>query len=132
MPKITIEIMQGHTIEEKRDIAEAMCVVATHFFKVSPENILVRIDEIHSEDLFVNGNACNAQQALISRSFKEELFITLFYIEGRSIEVLRGFAKEMTEKLSGILRISGNSIFIHFIDMKKNELSRNGSLICDM
>jgi len=132
MPKITIEIMKGRTIEQKRDIAEAMCATATHYFKVSPENILMRIDEIDPEEFFINGNACKDRRTPPDHSCEEDLFITLFYVEGRSIEVLRGFAKEMTEKMSEMLGISGSGILIHFIDMRKDRLSRRGLLICDM
>ncbi len=132
MPKITMEMMKGHTIWQKRDVAEAMCVTATHFFKVLPENILMRIDEIDAEDYFINGNACDDPRAQAACSSSEELFITLFYIEGRSVEVLRGFAKEMTKKLSALLSIPENGIFMHFVDMKKQELSRGGLLLCDM
>jgi phenylpyruvate tautomerase PptA (4-oxalocrotonate tautomerase family) len=135
MPKFTIEILKGYTIEQKRNICRVICAEATKFFRVSPENILIRIDEIEEEDLFINGKRYNNDLSGVNQpnyARGAEVFVSVFYIEGRAIDVLRGFATRMTEKLKDAFGNSEINILLYFQEMKKGELSRGGVLLCDM
>ncbi|MEU1626508.1 tautomerase family protein [Streptomyces sp. NPDC020096] len=55
MPNITVEMLAGRTIEQRRKFAEAVTASAVDILKVRPESVRIRYDEHDKADYAKGG-----------------------------------------------------------------------------
>jgi len=51
MPNITVELLSGRTIEQRRDFAAAVTNAAVDILNAKPASVRIRFDEIEREDV---------------------------------------------------------------------------------
>ena len=105
-----MERIKENNIEQKRLIAKETCDSAVSFFKVSPQNVFLRIEEVNREDYSRNGEI---------RDLAPRLYV--LYAKPYPQEVIEGFTAEMAEKLSKMLTLAKKDIHIFFSEVKKDE-----------
>lgn len=55
MPNITIEMLAGRSVEQRRKFAEAVTSAAAEILKVRPESVRIRFDEHEKADYAKGG-----------------------------------------------------------------------------
>jgi 4-oxalocrotonate tautomerase len=57
--------------------------------------------------------------------------VTIELIEGRSVEQKRKLAKEITESITGTLKVDASSVSIIYHNMKKEDYAHSGVIYAD-
>ena len=134
MPRVTMEMLEGRTLEEKRVLAQEIGEMVREIFKVPPENVLLRFVDVKFED-FASGGELRSDAS--SREGKPvyggllEPRLTVQYVEGRTMEQLRVFVERVTNTVAKILNIPKEGIIVYMIEMKRGQLSQGGMFLCD-
>lgn len=55
MPNITVELLSGRTLDQRREFARAVTQAAIEILKARPESVRIRFDEIEKSDVANNG-----------------------------------------------------------------------------
>ena len=134
MPTINVEILEGRTLDQKRALIKEICDVITVAFKVPADAVSVRVQDMKFIDL-ENGDESYwdffQHEGKVLCSGSGEPRITIFCIEGRSLEQKREAVRQISEKCAEILGISLGEVKVFINDMKKDQFSIGGKLICD-
>ena len=51
MPNITVELLSGRTLDQRREFAAAVTNAAVEILKAKPASVRIRFDEIEKEDV---------------------------------------------------------------------------------
>ncbi|WP_207654723.1 tautomerase family protein [Marasmitruncus massiliensis] len=134
MPRITVEMLEGRTMEQKRALAKEICDAVAEIFKLPTSGVAVRLMDVSFEDF-----ACGSE-LYCDTSLREgkpvygggaDPRITTQFFEGRSIEEKRALVKRLTEITAKILCIPPDKIKIFLHEMKDDQFSIGGTLHCD-
>jgi 4-oxalocrotonate tautomerase len=55
MPNITVELLSGRTLDQRREFAEAVTAAAVSILKARRESVRIRFDEIERADVANGG-----------------------------------------------------------------------------
>lgn len=55
MPNITVELLSGRTLDQRRDFAEAVTAAAVDILKAKRPSVRIRFDEIERSDVANGG-----------------------------------------------------------------------------
>lgn len=50
MPRIIVQAVRGHTVEQKRELARRLTEVVVEVFRTDPDTVTLRIEEVGPED----------------------------------------------------------------------------------
>ena len=134
MPKITFEILEGRTIEQKRELVSVLSKAVSESFKVPLDYALVRFVEVRFEDFASNGELrCDTSlregKPVYGRKLEPRL--TVQFIEGRSMDQRRMFVSTVAPEIARILDVPVRDVSIYMLEMKNDELSFGGIFPCD-
>ena len=59
MPLIRVEMFPGRTVAHKRELAAALTREMVRICGVSPESVIVRIEEVQKENWSIGGTLCS-------------------------------------------------------------------------
>ena len=62
MPNITVELLSGRTLDQRREFAEAVTAAAVNVLKAKREAVRIRFDEIERSDV-ANGVVLESDRA---------------------------------------------------------------------
>ena len=130
MPRLTLEILEGRTIETKRQLAKEISAAVCELFVVPDPNVFTHIMEIKPENLLHrweprSDTAEKAGKKIIYGDMAEPR-LTVMFIEGRTQEQKKALVVRLTEILSRILEVEEADVMIYLMEMKKNDFAVGG------
>ena len=132
MSRITIELLPGRTIEQKRVAAREACAALAEFCKVPLDQTYVRFDEVAFEDFGLNQELMSVvaeREGKPIYGLQEDPRITVHYLEGPTLDDCRVLVKRLAENVCTALGLSAqgqNNMFL--LEMKPWDLSVGGRL----
>ena len=134
MPRVTFEMLEGRTIEQKRELVEVISDAVSVCFQVPRDYALIRFIDVKFEDFASDGELrCDTSlregKPVYGRRLEPRL--TVLFIEGRSMDQRRAFVKTIAPEISRILDVPLKDVLIFMLEMKNDELSYGGIFPCD-
>ena len=137
MPRATLEILEGRTLEQKRKLVEGICVVMEDVLyqkDIKQVGCMVLILEVSPENLASNSELISDAYAR-GESFagKPEPRLTIQYVEGRihSMEQRRELVQRMSDLISEVLGCPKENVLIFLLEMPKTGFACYGTMRCD-
>jgi 4-oxalocrotonate tautomerase len=134
MPRVTVEMLEGRTLDQKRALAKAICAATCECFNVPINASQVRFEEVRFEDFASSGELrsdATTREGYPLYGLHLEPRITAKLSEGRPIEQKRAFVKRLAEKTAEILELPQEAIMILLEEMRDDLFSKGGVLYCD-
>ncbi|MDR1977821.1 MAG: tautomerase family protein [Synergistaceae bacterium] len=134
MPRITIEILEGRTLDQKRALAKEACALACDCLHASRENVVIRIVEVSFENFSHNGDLRSDTAAREGRAVygkRMEPRVTVQFLEGRTQGQLEAFVTGLTDRISEILFVEKADVKIFLLEILREEIAKGGVLLCD-
>jgi phenylpyruvate tautomerase PptA (4-oxalocrotonate tautomerase family) len=134
MPRVTVEILKGRSLEQKRRLVKEIDEAVAEFTyvpTVKGKGCLCRILEIDPENLSWNGEMISE---ILARGDKPlgnfEPRLTLQYVAGRLDDMGRrkGIIRRFTKLLSDILEVPEENTQVYLLEMPPTHFSVNGIL----
>ena len=129
MPRITVEMLEGRTLDQKRALTKAISTVAAECFNIPMEYVLIRFVEVRFED-FASDNELRCDSTLKEGKpvygKRLEPRVTIQLLEGRTLDQKRALVKHTAEKIAEILAVPLKDVLIYVLEMKKDELAFGG------
>ena len=134
MPRVMVEILEGRTLDQKRALVKTICEEVAKGFSVPESAVAVRISEVRFIDLGSDSKlywdaSMQAKKAIYGGAAEPR--ITIQCVEGRSVEAKRIVVKQVAEQCAKILGLSLADVKIFVNEMKRDQFSVAGKLICD-
>ncbi|WP_101910086.1 tautomerase family protein [Marasmitruncus massiliensis] len=129
MPRTTIEILEGRSLEQKRALVKQIGLSVSECFHVPTTAALVRIVEVKFEDF---GSDCELRCDTSLREGKPaygrilEPRITVQFFEGHPFEEKRALVKVMAERVAKILELPLEDVKIFLLEMKYDQMATGG------
>ena len=110
MPSFLIEILEGRTVEQKRELAKRSCAIAVEHLGVPAAEVYCRISEIKFADMFKNDRASSEfttpdGQPVYGNEIEPRVYMKL--PEDLPRESLRSFVAAMAQAYVDILGVRG-------------------------
>ena len=131
MSRITIELLAGRTIEQKRVAAKEACAALADFCKVPLSETFVRFDEVPFENFGTNRelrSVISEREGKPAYGVPEDPRITVFYVEGPTLDDRRVLVKRLAEKVCAALGVPPEATNMFLLEMKPCDLSIGGTL----
>ena len=134
MPRLTIDILEGRSMEQKRALAKGLCEAITESFQLPLQEGMVRIIEIRFED-FAQGGEFRSDASLREGKLKYgdvlEPRIYVQFLEGYSHEMKQKLVKRITEVAAPVLGVTDNDVRIFLQEIPSDSFAVAGILACD-
>ncbi len=134
MPRFTIEVLEGRTMEQKRALAKEICDAISECLHVPLDAALLRIIEVPFEN-FAQGGVLRADASsdegkpIYGRVLEPR--ITGQFFAGHPMEEKRALVKRITERIAPILNVAEEDVKIFMIEMRFDQFAHNGMMVCD-
>ena len=134
MPRFTIEILEGRTMEQKRVLTKEICDAISECLHVPLDAALLRIIEVPFES-FAQGGALRSDAS--SKKGKPiygsilEPRITGQFVAGHPMEEKRALVKRITQRIAPILDVLEEDVKIFMIEMQADQFASGGMMLCD-
>ena len=113
--KVTVEILEGRSPEQKASIVEAILEAILNAFSISRDSVTVRIVEASFYNMASSGKLrSDTAEGESKYGALLEPRLTVLYTNEHSVDQRRKAVKQMTEKISEITGVSANDILIFF------------------
>ncbi|MDR1977822.1 MAG: tautomerase family protein [Synergistaceae bacterium] len=134
MPRATLEILKGRTLDQKRALAKEITALLQEYLG-KPEaafNGFLRILESNPEDLGSNAELC-ADAFARGEGYvgKPEPRLTIQYLAGGmdSLDMRRTFVRRVTDVLVGILGVPEGNVLVLLLEIPKSRFASNGVMV---
>jgi 4-oxalocrotonate tautomerase len=134
MPRVTVEMLEGRTIEQKRALIKEICEATCEIFNIPPTHSMVRFDEIRFEDFGISGELrCDVSLREGHPVYGNilEPRLTVLLSVGRTMDQKRAFVKRVSEKTAEILNVPLKSVVVFMLEMKLDEFAMGGVFYID-
>ena len=134
MPRTTIEILEGRTLDQKRALAKEVGEAVSECLNVPLHTALIRIDEVEFENFAQNGELrCDTSLRMKKPAFGDVLEprITIQFFAGRPLDQKRALVKRVTEKCVRILGVMPEDVRIFLLEMPWDTLATEGIFASD-
>ena len=134
MPRVTIELLEGRTLEQKRALIKEIGAATCEVFEIPPSHSLVRFEEIRFEDFGSGGELRSDIRVREGKPVYAAMIeprLTILLSEGRTMDQKRAFLKRISEKTAEILEVPLRSVTAYMTEMKYDEFALGGTFYCD-
>ena len=134
MPRFTIEILEGRTMEQKRVLVKEICDAISECLHVPLDAALLRVIEVPFEN-FAQGGVLRSDAS--SKKGKPiygrilEPRITGQFVTGHPMEEKRALVKRITQRIAPILDVLEEDVKIFMIEMQPDQFASSGMMLCD-
>ena len=133
MPRVTVEILEGRTPDQKRALIREIANSVINVYKVPAKGVAIRIQEVKFTDLGTGTEsywdfALHDGKVLYGSSGDPRITVTC---TERSLDEKKELVKQITDKVSEILGVPASDVKIFINEMKKDQFAIGGKLICD-
>ena len=134
MPRVTIEILEGRTLEQKRALGKEICEAIAEAFQFTTDRVAVRIIDVKFEDFATDAELCcdkSLREKRVVYGGQVEPRILIQFVVGRTLDEKRSIVKLVAERVARILDLPINDVKITLFEVNKDQFSTGGILLCD-
>ena len=134
MPRVTIEMLEGRSLDQKRALAREIAAAIAECYKLPMRTGMVRFVDVKLEDFASGGELrwdTSLREGHIVYGRILEPRITIQCLEFYTREMERNLVKRISEKVSEILEAKPSDVKIYMQKMKNDQYATAGVLASD-